>query len=74
MADGIRNFMTRQKQRKQLILTDFSKNSFTYCFQPIQRLQPKFMADGIRNFMVRQKQLKQPILTYFSKNSMTYRF
>ena len=74
MTDGVRNFMTRQKQRKQFILTDFSKNSFTYCFQLIQRLQPKFMADGIRNFMVRQKQLKQPNLTYFSKNSITYRF
>ena len=51
MTDGIRNFMVRQKQRKQPILTDFSKNSFTYRFQPIQRLQPKFMADGMRNFM-----------------------
>ena len=59
--------MAQQKQRKQLILTDI-KNIFTYRFQPIQRLQPKFMADGIRNFMARQKQRKQLILTDFSKN------
>ena len=42
--------MTQQKQRKQLILTD-DKNIFTFCFQPIQRLQPNFKTDGIRNFM-----------------------
>ena len=39
--------MTQQKQRKQLILTD-NKNIFTYCFQPIQCLQPNFKTDGIR--------------------------
>ena len=42
--------MADQKQHKQLILTDH-KNIFTYCFQPIQRLQPHFKTDGIRNFM-----------------------
>ena len=42
--------MAQQKQRKQLILTD-DKNIFTYCFQPVQRLQPNFKTDGIRNFM-----------------------
>ena len=42
--------MVQQKQRKQLILTD-DKNIFTYCFQPIQRLQPNFKTDSIRNFM-----------------------
>ena len=46
----MRNFMAQQKQRKQLILTD-DKNIFTYCFQPIQRLQANFKTDGIRNFM-----------------------
>ena len=65
--------MAQQKQRKQFILTDI-KNIFTYHFQPIQRLQPKFMADGIRNFMAGQKQPKQLILTDFSKKSFTYRF
>ena len=50
MAYGRRNFVVRQKQRKQPILTYFSKNSFTYRFQPIQPLQPSFMADDIRNF------------------------
>ena len=62
MFDGIRNFMAQQKKRKQLILTD-DKNIFTYCFQPIQRLQPNFNIDGIRNFMAQQKQPKQLILT-----------
>ena len=42
--------MAQQKQRKQLILTD-DKNIFTYCFQPIQRLQPNIKTDGIKNFM-----------------------
>ena len=42
--------MEKQKQRKQLILTN-DKNIFTYCFQPIQRLQPNFITDDIRNFM-----------------------
>ena len=54
--------MAQQKQRKQLILTD-DKNIFTYCFQPIQRLQPNFTTDGIRNFMAQQKQRKQLLLT-----------
>ena len=42
--------MAQQKQRKQFILTD-DKNILTYCFQPMQRLQPNFKTDGIRNFM-----------------------
>ena len=46
----MRNFMTQQKQRKQPILTD-GKDIFTYCFQPIQRIQHNFTTDGIRNFM-----------------------
>ena len=45
-----RNFMAQQKQRKQLIFTN-DNNIFTYCFQPIQRLQPNFKVDGIRTFM-----------------------
>ena len=64
--------MAQQKQRKQLILTD-DKNIFTYCFQPIQRLQPNFTTDGIRNFMAQQKQRKQPILID-GKNIFTYCF
>ena len=67
--------MTQQKQRKQLILTD-NKNIFTYCFQPIQCLQPNFKTDGIRtekNFMAQQKQRKQLILTD-DKNIFTYCF
>ena len=51
--------MAQQKQRKQPILID-GKNIFTYCFQPIQRLQPNFTTDGIRNFMAQQNQRKQP--------------
>ena len=47
MTDGIRNFMVQQKQCKQHILTD-GKNTFTYRFQPIQRLQPNFMTDSSR--------------------------
>ena len=54
--------MAQQKQRKQPILID-GKNIFTYCFQPIQRLQPSFTNDGIRNFMAQQKQRKQLHLT-----------
>ena len=38
------------EQRKQLIITD-DKISFTYCFHPMQLLQPYFKNDGIRNFM-----------------------
>ena len=64
--------MAQQKQRKQLILID-DKNIFTYCFQPIQRLQPNFTTDGIRNFMAQQKQRKQLILTD-DKNIFTYGF
>ena len=48
-TDGIRNFMTQQKQRKQLLLTD-DKNIFTYCFQSIQPLQSNFRTYAIRNF------------------------
>ena len=69
MVDGIRNFMARQKQRKQLILGD-SKNIFAHGSQPIQLLQPDFIADGIKNFMARQKQRKQLILGD-SKNIFT---
>ena len=64
--------MAQQKQRKQPILID-GKNIFTYCFQPIQRLQPNFTTDGIRNFMAQQKQLKQLHLTD-DKNIFTYCF
>ena len=53
--------MEKQKQRKQPIFID-RKNIFTYCFQPIQLLQPNFTTDGIRNFMAQQKQHKQLIL------------
>ena len=42
--------MEQQKQCKQLILTD-DKSIFTYCFQPIRRLQPNFKTDGITKFM-----------------------
>ena len=42
--------MAQQRQRKKLILTD-DKNIFTYCFEPIQSLQPNFKTDGIRNSM-----------------------
>ena len=52
----------QKKQRKQLILTN-SKNIFTYRFQPVQRLQPKFMTFDIINFLSRQEQGKQLILT-----------
>ena len=71
ITDGI-NFMTQQKKRKQLILTN-NKNISTYRFEPIQRLQPNFITDGIRNFMAQQKQRKQLILTD-NKNISTYRF
>ena len=64
--------MTQQKQRKQPILID-GKNIFTYCFQPIQRLQPNFTTDGIRNFMTQQKQRKQLHLTD-EKNIFTHYF
>ena len=51
--------MAQQKQRKQLILTD-DKNIFTYCFLPIQRLQPNFNTDGIRNFMYTKDRSSRP--------------
>ena len=59
--------MTQQKQRKQPVLID-GKNIFTYCFQPIQRLQPNFTTDGIKNFMTQQKQRKQLNLTNHVSN------
>ena len=64
--------MAQQKQRKQPILID-GNNIFTYCFQPIQRLQPDFTTNGIRNFMAKQKQRKQPILIA-GKYIFTYYF
>ena len=42
--------MALKERRKQLILTD-NKNIFTYCFRPMQRLQPNFKTDGIKNFI-----------------------
>ena len=57
--------MARQKQRKQLILT-YDKNSFTYCFQPIQHLQPNFRADGIRNSMYTKHSRDNAKLRIFS--------
>ena len=42
--------MAQQKQRKQLIFTN-EKNIFTYCFQPMQRLQLNFKNDGMINFI-----------------------
>ena len=50
MTVVIRNFIAQQKQRKQLVLTD-RKNIFNYHFQPIQRLQSKFMTDSIKKIM-----------------------
>ena len=64
--------MAQQKQRKQPILID-GKNIFTYCFQPIQSLQPNFTIDGLRNFMAQQKQRKQRILID-GKNIFTHCF
>ena len=64
--------MAQQKQRKKPILID-GKNTFTYCFQPIQRLQPNFTTNGIRNFMAQQKQRKQRILID-GKNIFTHCF
>ena len=57
--------MAQQKQRKQLILTDY-KNIFTYCFQPIQRSQPNFKTDGIRNFMKTKHNANNAKLRIFS--------
>ena len=64
--------MAQQKQRKQPILINV-RNIFTYCFRPIQRLQPNFTTDGIRNFMAQLKQCKQLHLTG-DKNIFTYCF
>ena len=64
--------MAQQKQRKQPILID-RRNIFTYCFQPIQRLQPNFATDGITNFRAQQKQRKQLHLNY-DINIFTYCF
>ena len=50
IINGIRNFIAQQAQPKQLILTN-NKDTFTYCFQPIQCLQPNFMPNGIKKFM-----------------------
>ena len=71
-TDSIKNLMAQQKQRKQLILSN-DKNIFSYCFQPMQRLQPNFTdftVDGIRNIMAQQKQRKKLILPV-SKNILT---
>ena len=57
--------MTLQKQRKQLILID-GKNIFTYCFQPMQRLQPNFKTNGIRNFMYTKQNGDNAKLRIFS--------
>ena len=64
--------MVQQKQRKKPILIN-GKNIFTYCFQPIQRIQPNFTTDGIGNFMAQQKQRKQPSLID-GKNIFTHCF
>ena len=57
--------MAQQKQRKQLVLTD-GKNIFTYCFQPIQRMQPNFKTDGVRNFMFTEQNGDNAKLRIFS--------
>ena len=64
--------MAQQKQRKQPILID-GKNIFTYCFQPMHRLQPNFTTDVTRNFLAQQKQRKQPHLKD-DKDIFTYCF
>ena len=64
-TDGIRNFMTQQKQRKQLVLTD-DKNIFTYCFQSIQRLQPNSKTYAIRNFKYTKQKGDNPKSRIFS--------
>ena len=38
---------------------------FTYCFQPIQRLQPKFMIDSIRKLYIKHSG-ENPKLRIFS--------
>ena len=64
--------MAQQKQQKQPILTD-GKNIFTYCFRPVQRIQPNFTTDGISNLMAKQKRRKELLLTY-DKNIFSYCF
>ena len=56
--------MAQQKQRKQPILID-GKNIFTYCFQPIQRLQPNSKTYAIRNFMYTKHNGDNPKLRIF---------
>ena len=48
---------TAETTQKNILID--GKNIFTYCFQPIQRLQSNFTTDGIRNFMKQQKQRKK---------------
>ena len=57
--------MAQQKQCKQPILID-GKNIFTYCFQPIQRLQPNSKTYAIRNFMYTKHNGDNPKLRIFS--------
>ena len=64
-TDGIRNFMAKQKQRKQRLLTN-DKNIFTYCFQSIQGLQPNSKTYGMRNFMYTKYNGENPKLRIFS--------
>ena len=71
ITDGL-NFMTQQKQRRQLNLTD-NKNISIYRFEPIWRLQLNFITDDKRNLMPQQKQIKRFILTN-NKNISTNRF
>ena len=62
--------MAQQKQRKELILT-YDENIFTYCFQPIQRLQPNFKTDGIRNFMYTKHNRQRKIKNVLYHTAMT---
>ena len=57
--------MAQQKQRKQLIVTD-EKNIFTYCFQPIQRLQPNVKTDGIKHLLYTKHNKNNAKLRIFS--------
>ena len=56
--------MAQQKQRRQPILID-GKNIFTYCFQPMQRLQPNSKTYAIRNFMYTKHNRDKPKLRIF---------
>ena len=56
--------MTQQKQRKQLHLTD-DKNSFTYSFQSMQRLQPNPKTYAIRNLMYTKHNGYNPKVSIF---------